>query len=95
MYITKQVIFVAKDDCIEELKKLLEMMVEPSRSEDGCLLYNIYQKKEHPNTFVVIETWRDEIALKGHQHSEHYKYYKKRFEPFTASKESYNLQILS
>lgn len=86
MEITKQVIFVAKDDSIEELKKLLQDMVMPSRAEKGCLLYNIYQMDSKPNTFVVIETWADEESLKGHQESAHYAYYKAHFEPYTADK---------
>jgi len=92
MSITKQVIFVAKDENIAELKALLEMMVAPSRAEDGCEIYNIYQKKETPTTFVVIETWRDEVALKGHQESAHSKEYTSKFEPFTAHKESHPLE---
>ena len=94
MSIIKQVVFVAKDDGVEEMKKLLTMMVEPSRGEDGCLLYNIYQRIDQPNTFVVIEEWSDEDALKGHQQSPHYAHYKKHFEPFCAEKYSYPLSEL-
>jgi len=94
MSITKQVIFVAKEGCEDKLKKLLEDMVEPSRNEDGCLLYNIYQMSEKPSTFVVIESWRDEAALKGHQNSPHYATYKSSFEPYTAHKESNPLVMI-
>ncbi|MEA1917947.1 MAG: putative quinol monooxygenase [Campylobacterota bacterium] len=88
MKITKKVIFVAKDENINELKELLVMMVEPSRDEVGCELYNIYQLDEKPTTFVVIETWENEEALEGHKNSAHYKEYKANFEPFTAEKYS-------
>ncbi len=88
MIITKNVIFVAKDDAIEELKALLTDMVKPSQAEKGCLLYEIYQKKEAPNTFVVIETWEDEAALEGHKNSTHYAHYKAHFEPYCAHKTS-------
>ena len=94
MTITKKVVFIAKDDTIEELKTLLETMVEASRNEDGCLLYNIYQMKNKPNTFVVVETWENEASLKGHQHTEHYKHYKANFEPFCADKYSDELVSL-
>ena len=88
MPLTKKVMFVAKEGNIPELKALLEMMVQPSREEPGCLLYNIYQLKEQPTTFVVVESWEDEAALEGHKNSAHYKEYKSRFEPFTADKSS-------
>lgn len=88
MNITKKVVFVAKDECIAELKALLITMIEASREEEGCMLYNIYQMQEKPNTFVVVETWENDEALKNHQNSDHYKHYKAHFEPFTADKYS-------
>jgi len=91
MSITKNVFFVAKDNHIEELKSLLETMVEASRAEDGCILYNIYQTNSDLKTFVVIETWESETALNGHKNSAHYKHYKANFEPFTADKWSNEL----
>jgi len=94
MEITKKVVFVAKDENIAQLKALLETMVEASRDETGCLLYNIYQIKDKPNTFVVIETWENNKALDRHKNSAHYKYYKANFEPFTQDKYSDELEIL-
>lgn len=94
MQITKKVVFVAKEDKVEELKALLNTMVIPSRNEEGCLLYNIYQMEEKPTTFVVIETWENDAALEGHKHSAHYLHYKANYEPFTADKYSDNLLIL-
>ncbi|MEA3419356.1 MAG: putative quinol monooxygenase [Campylobacterota bacterium] len=94
MTITKQVIFVAKEENIKELKVLLTDMVEASRNEAGCLLYHIYQIEEKPTTFVVIESWENEAALDGHKNSAHYKHYKAHFEPFTAEKYSHNLNSL-
>lgn len=95
MELTKQVVFIAKEDSIEQLKALLETMIEPSRAEDGCLLYNIYQQKSEPSKFVVIETWESEQKLKGHQNSSHYKHYKANYEQFIADKYSEELDILS
>ena len=94
MTITKQVIFVAKKESIEELKVLLTDMVEPSQKSKGCLLYHIYQMNDKPNTFVVIESWKDEEALDGHKNSAHYNYYKSHFEPYTAEKYSHSLSSL-
>jgi len=91
MTVTKEVIFVAKEDSIEELKGLLAMMVEPSRAEDGCHYYYINQMIQKPTTFVVFEQWRDEAALEGHRHTAHYHEYKNAFEQYTAEKFSYEL----
>jgi quinol monooxygenase YgiN len=95
MKITKKVEFTAKEETIEALKALLITMIDASRQEPGCELYNIYQMKNKPATFVVIETWESQEALKGHQNSPHYKHYKAHFEPYTAHKSSEELEILA
>jgi len=94
MSLIKKVVFIAKDDSINELKSLLETMIEASRAEEGCELYNIYQIKDKLNTFVVIESWESEEALKGHQNSSHYMYYKSNYEQYTADKYSNELVSL-
>jgi len=93
MTITKKVIFIAKDDKINELKALLATMVKASQEERGCILYEIYQTKSKPNTFVVIETWEDNAALDRHKLSAHYAHYKANFEPYCAEK--YSDELLS
>ena len=94
MTITKEVVFVAKKESIEALKALLVMMVAPSKAEDGCLFYHICQYKEQQEKFLVVESWRDEVALDGHKTSPHYKMYKSSFEPFCAEKYSNELNVL-
>ncbi len=93
MSLIKKVVFLAKDDSIQELKSLLESMIEASRAEDGCELYNIYQMRDRPNTFIVIESWESEEALKGHQNSPHYIHYKGNYQKYTADK--YSDELLS
>lgn len=92
--ITKRVTFIAKPGCINEMKKLLSAMVKPSKAEDGCMLYEIFQYENQPEKFMAVETWRDEKALNGHKHSEHYKVYKSSYEPYCAKKYTDELEIL-
>lgn len=94
MTITKTVTFIAKDENIEELKALLKTMVEPSKNEKGCLLYDIFQVQAEPKKFIVIESWEDEAALDGHKNSSHYKHYKSTFEQYCADKSSEELEVL-
>ena len=88
MVLTKKVTFIAKEGHESKLKTLLESMVEPSRLEDGCLHYSIYQYEKEPTKFIVIETWENEEALEGHKHSKHYLHYKKHYEVHTDNKYS-------
>lgn len=94
MTITKQVTFIAKDGCVEQLKALLEAMVEPSKAEDGVIFYDIFQFKDDPKRFIAVESWRDEVALDGHKASAHYAVYKSSYEPFCEQKFSNELEIL-
>ncbi|MCP4971927.1 MAG: antibiotic biosynthesis monooxygenase [Arcobacter sp.] len=94
MKVTKQVTFIAKEDSIEQLKDMLKTMVEPSKNENGCLLYDIFQLKDNLRKFVVIESWENEEALDGHKNSQHYKYYKANFEPFCEQKFSDDLDFI-
>ncbi|MCD6433327.1 MAG: antibiotic biosynthesis monooxygenase [Sulfurimonas sp.] len=94
MTITKRVTFIAKEDSVEKMKELLTAMVVPSKAEDGCLLYDIYQYENNPRKFMAVETWRDEEALDGHKASEHYAIYKSSYEPFCDEKYSDELEVL-
>ena len=94
MQITKRVTFIAKEGCEDKLKELLEAMVEPSKKENGCLNYNIYQYKENKRKFMAVETWADETSLDGHKASEHYKVYKSSYEPYVEKKYTDELDYL-
>jgi quinol monooxygenase YgiN len=94
MTITKRVTFIAKQGCEDKLKELLTAMVEPSKKEDGCLLYNIFQYENNKRKFMAVETWRDEEALDGHKASEHYAVYKSSYEPYCEHKYTDELEVL-
>lgn len=92
--ITKRVTFIAKEGDEVKMKELLTAMVEPSKAEDGCILYDIYQYENNKRKFMAVETWRDEVALDGHKASAHYAVYKSSYEPFCEKKYSDELEIL-
>lgn len=94
MTITKRVTFIAKPDGIDQMKKLLTAMVEPSKAEVGCLFYEIFQYEKSPEKFMAVETWRDEKALDGHKTSPHYKIYKSSYEQYCQDKYTDELEVL-
>lgn len=94
MTITKRVTFIAKEGCEAKMKELLSAMVAPSKAEDGCLFYEIFQYENNRRKFMAVETWRDEKALDGHKASEHYKVYKTSYEPFCEKKYTDELEVL-
>ncbi len=96
MTITKRVTFIAKDDekSIAKMKELLTEMVKPSKAEDGCIFYEIFQYQNNPRKFMAYESWRDEAALDGHKASDHYAVYKSSFEPYCEKKYTDELEVL-
>jgi len=95
MTITKRVTFIAKEGSEAKMKELLSAMVVPSKAEDGCIFYEIFQYEENRRKFMAVETWRDEKALDGHKTSPHYKIYKTSYEPFCDNKYSNELEVLA
>ena len=94
MVITRQIIFLAKKDCIEELKELLNSTIKDSKKEEGCLMYEVFQTKSNPVEFIVIDSWENEEALNMHYESEHYLYFINNFKQYNAHIEPFELEIL-
>ncbi len=94
MTITRQIIFLAKRDCIEELKELLKSTIKDSKEEEGCLMYEVFQTKNNPVEFIVIDSWKDEDALNKHYESKHYLHFINNFKEYNAHIEPFELEIL-
>ncbi|MDX9960224.1 MAG: putative quinol monooxygenase [Aliarcobacter sp.] len=94
MAITRQIIFIAKRDCIEELKTLLSATIKDSKKEDGCLMYQVFQTKNNPVEFIAIDSWENEEALNKHYESEHYLHFLNSFKQYNAHIEPFELEIL-
>ncbi len=58
--------FTAKRGRTDELRSLLESLVEPTREEAGCLDYRLMADTEDDRKFVFVEEWRDSAALDAH-----------------------------
>ena len=94
MAITRQIIFLAKRDCIEELKALLKSTIEETKKEDGYLMYEVFQTKSNPVEFIVIDSWESEEALNRHYETAHYSHFINNFKQYNAHIEPFELEIL-
>ncbi len=94
MTITRQIIFIAKKDCIEEFKSLLKSTIEDTKKEEGCLMYDVFQTKNNLVEFIVIDSWEDEDALNKHYESEHYLHFINNFKQYNAHVEPFELEVL-
>jgi len=62
----------AKKGSTQELRKVLEALIAPSRAEEGCVFYDLYAT-EDGGTFVFFECWKSRQALADHENTPHYK----------------------
>ena len=64
--------FRLKPEYIEEFINISEGMLEPSRSEDGCIHYELLQNPYNPTLFTFYEKWRNQEALEEHFQEEYF-----------------------
>ncbi len=64
--------FKAKPEYREEFINLSEGMLEPSRSEDGCIHYELLQNPFNQNLFTFYEKWKSQEDLQEHFQKHHF-----------------------
>ena len=69
-------ILIAKIKCrpemIDEFISVSEGMLEPSRSEEGCIHYELLQDPFNKNLFTFYEKWRSMEDLEEHFQMHYY-----------------------
>lgn len=64
-------ILEAKPGQEEAFGAALREVLAPTRAEDGCRQYDLYQDPETPTRFVFDEAWESKDHLAAHAKSEH------------------------
>lgn len=64
--------FTARAGKSQELQQVLRRGVEPSRSEAGCLHYDLYRSLDDEHVFLFHETWQDQAAIDAHGQQPHF-----------------------
>ena len=64
---------VAKPGEEEAVAAALARMQEPTRAEEGVLLWIPHRDPQDPTIFYIYEQYADEAAYKAHTESEHFK----------------------
>jgi len=64
----------AKPDKTDEFERLfMELAAEVRANESGNIAYQLCRSRTEPNTYKVLELYRDEAALEAHRASEHFR----------------------
>ena len=56
----------AREDSLEEIRRLSLEHVQRSRAEPGCISHAVHADCENPLRLVFIEQWADRAALLAH-----------------------------
>ncbi len=70
----------AKPDEVEEVREALSGLVAPTRSEPGCITYELLQNQNDATDFTFVEEWESDSALASHAGSDHIKATRARLE---------------
>jgi quinol monooxygenase YgiN len=63
---------VIKPEASERWLELLAAVTPPSRAEEACQSYVLYEAIDTPNTFVFVEQWTSLDGLYAHFHTPHF-----------------------
>lgn len=64
--------FLAKQGQEKALETLLTGIIEPTRNEDGCLRYCLFQDEKQPQKFMFQEQFKDQAAFDFHGQQPHF-----------------------
>ncbi len=61
----------AKASDVDFIKQEALKLIEPTKKENGCIEYQLFENKDDSNNIIFVETWESEEALELHLQSEH------------------------
>ena len=70
----------AKKDKVELVKAELLKLIDITRSEKGCIQYDLHQDNNDPAVFVFYENWESKELLDQHLQNDHIQQYMKATE---------------
>jgi quinol monooxygenase YgiN len=77
-YFTVMITGMAKPGIEGHVKSFLTKLMEHTKKEAGCILYNIYQSTENPQEFLLFTVWKDAESFERHNQTpemQEYKHY--------------------
>lgn len=66
---------IAAQNHTEEVKAELIKLIEFTRSEEGCINYDLHQDNDKPEHFMFYENWRTRELWQAHMEAQHLKDY--------------------
>ena len=79
--------FKAMEGMDQKLKELLLPLIEPSRSDDGCIKYELHQAINDPALFIFYEMWQSKEHLDNHSATSHVQHFRVKAKDLIAERE--------
>ena len=70
--------FKAVEGMDQKLKELLLTLIEPSRSDEGCIKYELHQAINDPALFIFYEIWQSKEHLDKHSATSHVQHFRSK-----------------
>jgi quinol monooxygenase YgiN len=64
-------VLTAKKGQEDVVRQAMTALVAPTRQEEGCLGYELFESAASPGVFVTQERWRGQQDVDAHMQSEH------------------------
>ena len=61
----------ARTDASGEVAEVLAELAGATRSESGCISYDVFQADAQPGLFYTVEVWKDKAASDAHMTTPH------------------------
>ncbi|WP_028974206.1 putative quinol monooxygenase [Spirochaeta cellobiosiphila] len=65
--------FTVKEGAVDTVISKLQKLIDHTRTEEGCIKYDLHQDLANPRSFVFYEVWANKDALKAHGDSDNFK----------------------
>lgn len=74
--------FLIKPEHAEDWPEIARSFTEATRAEEGCLWFDWSRSLDDPNTYVLVEAFRDGDAGGAHVSSEHFQAARRELPPY-------------
>ena len=77
--------FDAKPGRLDQLRKEMLAIIQPTRAEPGCVEFHLYEETNASGTLFVHSLWKDDAAVDAHLQFPHMKRFRALLPDLTAN----------
>lgn len=80
-----------KQEARETFLEEVQGIIKDSNAEEGNISYKLVEETFEPNTFIMVEEWKDQEAINFHNETAHFKTFNAKAIEFLAEPIKVNL----